>query len=271
MPVPSHFGIAVLTHAGPRPRLISGLIALCLEGNETLRCVATRLALVAVLIAGLLNLSVMAAAGNPLGMVVNAQNAHLGDANAAMGTNLFSGDSLQTDPGGSLRVRVGANQIYLTSASFATLLQDRAATRLKLDRGTLGFSSSTADRLEIQTPIGLIRPANDKAAFAEVTIVGPTKILVAAYRGSIVVSNAGFERTIPEGAAFNVALAQGQDAGAARPDDNDGNDGNYDQHRRAFHDYAPLIFTAVVAGALAGLGYLVWHLADESSPNPPPR
>jgi hypothetical protein len=231
-------------------------------GESYLRAI-TRLALTTILTAGLLNLSVMAAVGNPLGMVVNAENAHLGEANAAMGTNLFGGDSLQTDPGGTLRVRLGASQVYLGSASYATLFDERTVVRLKLDRGTIGFSSSASNRLEIATLVANIRPADGQAAFGEVTILNPTTILVAAYRGSLVVSNAGFERTVKEGDAFNVSLAQTQDD----TDDNGG--GSNRHHRSAVHNSEPIIFTAIVAGALAGLGFLVWHLADESDSAPP--
>jgi hypothetical protein len=122
----------------------------------------------------------MAAAGTPLGMVVNAENAHLSEATAALGTNVFAGDSLQTDPDGTLRVRVGSNQVYLAAASFAMLLQDHDNIRVKLDRGTVGFSSPAASHFEIETPVGIIRGANGKAAFGEVTVIGPGKIMVAA-------------------------------------------------------------------------------------------
>ena len=229
----------------------------------------TRLALVALLSAGLCNLSVMAAAGTPLGMVVNAENAHLSEATATLGTNVFAGDSLQTDPDGTLRVRVGSNQVYLAAASFAMLLQHHDNIRVKLDRGTVGFSSPAASHFEIETPVGIIRGANGKAAFGEVTIVGPGKIMVAAYHGAIVVSNAGFERTIAEGNAYNVSLAQGPEgAGTGNgSDDNSGNTNNVPQ--QAIHNYEPLVFTAIIMGTLAGLGYLVWHYANESDPSPP--
>jgi len=231
--------------------------------------------LVAILAAGLMNLSTLAAGGRPLGMVVTAENAHLAEANATMGTNVFAGDYLETGPGGTLRVKVGPNQLYLAAISSAVLLEEQNKVQVKLTHGTIGFSSPAANHFEIETPVGTVRAADGKSAFGEVTLIGSQQILVAAYHGSIVVSNAGMERTIAEGDAYNVSLAQGpQGAGTGNDDntdnpDNGNNGGNQKRGGYAIHNHAPLIFTAVVAGVLGGLGYAVWHFSTESDYVPP--
>ena len=56
----------------------------------------------------------MVAAEKPLGMVLVAENAHLSGATANIGADVFAGDALQTDPGGSWRLKVGSTQVYLT-------------------------------------------------------------------------------------------------------------------------------------------------------------
>lgn len=228
--------------------------------------------LVAILAAGLVNLSTLAAGGKPLGVVVTSENAHLAEANAAMGTNVFAGDYLETGPGGTLRVKVGSNQLYLASISSAVLLEEQNKIQVKLTHGTISFSSPAESHFEIETPVGTVRGADGKAAFGEVTLISPQKILVAAYHGSIVVSNAGVERTIAEGDAYNVSLAQGpQGAGTGNDDntDNGNNGGNKKGGGYAIHNNAPIIFTAVVAGVLGGLGYAVWHFSTESDYVPP--
>jgi len=225
--------------------------------------------LVALLTAGLLNLSTMAAGGKTLGVVVAAEDAHLGEADAAMGTNVFTGDFLQTDPGGTLRVKVGLNQLYLTSASSAILLEEQNEIRVKLIQGTIGFSSPVANHFEIETPVGTVRAADGKPAFGEVTLIAPGKIMVAAYHGSIVVSNAGVERTIPEGEAYNVALAQdGQSTGTGDDNNTDNGNSNGTGNQQGIHNHGPIIFTAVVSGILAGAGYAVWHVVTESASAP---
>jgi hypothetical protein len=64
-------------------------------------------------------------------------------------------------------------------------------------------------------------------------------------------------------------LAQGPEgAGNGNgSDDNSGNTNNVPQ--KAVRNYEPLVFTAIITGTLAGLGYLVWHFDTESNPNPP--
>jgi len=237
-----------------------------------------RTVLVGLLSAGLLNLSTLAAGGQPLGMVVTAYNAHLGDATAAMGTNLFAGDYLHTEAGGTLRVKIGSNQLSLASSSAAILLQERNQEqnkiRVKLTQGTIQFSSPAANPVEIETPVGTVRAASGKSGFGEVTLISPDKILVAAYRGSLVVSREGLERTIAEGDAYNVSFAQTTEGAGSGNGDNTGNgngnnQGNQQGGGYAVHNNGVLIFTAVALGAMAGLGYAIWHFANESDSAPP--
>ena len=165
--------------------------------------------LVALLSAGLLNISTMAAAGKPLGMVVTCRERPSGYANATMGTNVFAGDYLETDPGGTLRIKIGANQVYLSSASSAILMEDQNKIRRKAHARNDWLFFPGFGHFEIVTPVGTVRGADGKPAFGEVTLISPQKILVAAYHGSVVVSNGTTERTIAEGDAYNVSLAQG--------------------------------------------------------------
>jgi len=80
-----------------------------------------RSVLIGFLAVGLMNLPTIAAASKPLGMVVAADHAHLDNASAATGASVYSDDALVTDEGGSLRLSVGASQIYLLSLSSASL------------------------------------------------------------------------------------------------------------------------------------------------------
>lgn len=224
-----------------------------------------RSALIALLASGMLNLPLLAAA-KPLGMVVTADSAHVGGTTKlAMGTNVFPGDYLDTDPGGTLRVKMGSTQIYLSSASAAVLEQDADTMGAKLTRGTLGFSSAQANEFEVHTPVATVRPAKG-TAFGEVTLVGPHTIMVAAYRGSLLVSSNGMERVIPEGNSFNVSLAADADADPAGAGGGGNNPPQTGVHGVSNH--GQIIFAAVVLGAAAGGAYAAWHYATESNPNP---
>jgi hypothetical protein len=216
--------------------------------------------LIAFLISGLVSLPAMSAGARPLGMVVTASNAHLSGANASIGADVFTGEALQTDPGGNLRLKFGSTQIYLNSGSNAVLGQQADPLRVQLTQGTLGFSSNAGKQFEVETPVGLVRSADGQRAFGEVTIVGPKKILVAAYHGSLVVSGPGVERTIPEGDAFNVSLLPDPQPAAEPP---------AGSPTPAFHPGAgSLVFDLVILGAAAGVGYAIWHYTTESDTTP---
>ncbi len=224
-----------------------------------------RSVLVALLVTALVGFPVIAAGARPLGMVVRAEDAHLSGATASIGADVFAGEALQTNPGGSLRLKFGSTQLYLNSASNAFLGQDANPLRVVLTQGTLGFSSNVGNQFEVETPVGVVRSADGQRAFGEVTIIGPKKILVAAYHGTLVVNGAGVQRTITEGNAFNVTLSpdpdpMGSDPKPAAPP------------KPALHAGAGyLLFDAVVIGTAAGLGYAAWHFATESDPVPNPR
>lgn len=238
-----------------------------------------RMLLTGLLAASLLNVPpAAAAAGKPLGVVVKVENARLAGENAALGTNVFAGDYVETDPGGTLRLKLGANQLYLGSASSAIVLEEQNKVRLKLTHGMLGFLSPGENQLEIETPVGLVRAAKGTGAFGEVTLLGPQQILVAAYHGAIVVSGAGVERTIKEGDAFNVSLLPNADPSApdqgpqgAGTGNNNGNNNGNSNTQKGIQNYGQVIFTAAVLGMAAGGAYAAWDLTTESNPNPPPQ
>lgn len=76
--------------------------------------------LIALVVSSTINASLVAAA-KPLGTVIAAENAHLGDAALTLGTNVFSGDFLQTDFNGAIRLRAGSTQMYLAAGSAAVI------------------------------------------------------------------------------------------------------------------------------------------------------
>lgn len=224
-----------------------------------------RSCLVAILAAGLINVTTMAATESALGLVVASQSAHLDSANAVMGANLFSGDILDTDSGGELRWKIGSSQLYLLSASSATLSQQDQQVRVKLAHGTVGFSSSVAGQLEVETPVGTVRGGDGARAFGQVTIVGPLKILVTVYSGALVVERNGSERTISAGESYNVSYVPrleepAEPAAPSSPLPSNppvpgvtGGSG-----------HGALIFELAVVGGAALAGALIWHYTTES-------
>lgn len=164
-----------------------------------------RSCLVVLLVGGLLNLPLFAANEKPLGMIIHAEQAQLGTARAAVGATVYPGDTLATDAGGTLRLKVGSAQIYLLSASAAKLAENTNFTHAVVNRGTVGFSSSLSDPLELETPLGIVRPASGPA-YGQVTLTGAREMIVSAYHGDLVVDYNGETHTIPEGKSYRVTM-----------------------------------------------------------------
>ncbi len=219
-----------------------------------------RSCLVAFLCFSLLNLPAMAATAKPLGMVVLAENARLDNANAIKGTDLYSGDVLSTDQSGSLRLKVGASQVYLLSLTSAVLAQEGATVRAKLDHGTLGFSTVAADQLSVETPLGIVRSADGQHVLGQVMVLSSKQIEVSAFEGTLVVDSDGQLKTIEQGATYTATLAADSDAagaqgptGAVKPGIN----------------WKRVAVVAFFVGGTATIAAILWVEATESCTVPP--
>jgi len=174
-----------------------------------------RAVVVAILTIGLVNLPLMAAASKPLGMVVAANHAYLDHANAATGASVYSDDALVTEEGGSLRLSVGASQIYLLSLSSASLEPRDDKVQARIDRGTMGFSTDRPSQIQIQTPIGVVRGADANPIFGQVSLLNPSKLRISSYKGTLVVEDVtGGEKIIAPGETYEGTLVSDASGGA---------------------------------------------------------
>src|SRR5580704_3131197 len=130
-----HFAVSSLTMYSAEPTLSAYL------SEDSVRSMA-RSCLVVLLVTGLLDIPAFAAAAEkPLGMVIQAQEAQLDNAKLVVGTSIYGGDTVVTDAGGGVRLKMGDSQLYLLAESAATLSQNAAVVRAVVARGTVGFSS----------------------------------------------------------------------------------------------------------------------------------
>ena len=163
---------------------------------------------IALLTLAVLSLPALAATEKPLGVVLTADHARLDNASATIGADVFSGDALVTDRGGSMRITVGPSQVYLLSASSATLAPDASRVQTKVNIGTVGFSTSSPAQLEIQTPLGTIRGADNRPIFGQVSVVSASQMRVSSYEGTLAVTDAtGAEKLIAAGETWDATLA----------------------------------------------------------------
>jgi hypothetical protein len=159
---------------------------------------------------------------------------------------------------------MGATQLYLLSASSATLAQRSEAVVAVVARGTVGFSSNGTDQFELEVPEGTIRAANGQPAYGQVVIVGPQEIVVSAYHGSLVLDNDGEIHTIPEGKSFRVVMDP-EPATAAPEISASSDNGNTTPTKRRRRRLAFFL----LFGAGAGLAsWAIWDVLSESSSSP---
>jgi hypothetical protein len=207
---------------------------------------------VAFLSVGMISLPAMAAGEKPLGMIVTADHALLDNAKAATGADVYSGDTLITDQGGSLRLKVGTGQIYLLSLSAATLELGENKIQARVDRGTMGFSTSAPAQLQIETPLGVIRSADGKPVFGQVSVISAQQVRISSFEGTLVMERDGQEKMIAQGEVYDATLAADPQGGNPPPSGVGGTGVNW-KH------------VAVVAIPIVGAGLLACGLYPESN------
>jgi hypothetical protein len=215
-----------------------------------------RSGLIVLLATSLLNLPAMAAGTPTIGMIAETQSALLSGATAERGVDVYPGDTLMTEPGGSMRLAAGSSQLYLLSATQATLELDGRAIRAKMDHGAVDFSSAPG-QFEVATPLGVVRGNGDGRTFAQVAILDPTTIRVSAITGNLLVAGAdGVMKNIAAGETFEASFEP-----AGGPDNGPPVQGVGGPRKIRWRR---IIATAIILGGTAITTYLLYDEFTES-------
>jgi hypothetical protein len=218
--------------------------------------------LIGVLAASLLNLPAFAANEKPLGLVTQAQEAQIGTAVMTVGTTVYPGDTVETDTGGTLRMKIGGSQVYLLASSTATLSQKSDMVHALVARGTVGFSSNGTDQVGLEIPEGIVSAANGQPAYGQVTLTGPREVVISAYRGTLVLDNDGELHTIPAGKSYRVSMDL-EPAAATKPAQEAAGVGGKDQDIVA-PKHRHLVFDLIVLGTMAAVSAVVYYEVTQS-------
>jgi hypothetical protein len=179
----------------------------CLAATRPNDCISITKSVLALLVSfSLLTAPVWAAPSSSLGVVVYADRAHVGAAQASVGATIFSGDRLTTEQTGSIQVRAGAARLLLASGSMATISEDAATPAATLTLGTATFSTANSNAFALHVGSAVIRANSNRPTIGRVTLLTPKELIVRSTRGSLTIAVDDDVREIPEGAAYRVVL-----------------------------------------------------------------
>jgi hypothetical protein len=142
----------------------------------------------------------------PAGVILQANHAMLGADVAADGTSIFDGDRLATDGTGSLRLRFGASQAYLTPQSVAVIHQSAQGFGADLNAGSIIVSSALGDSFHVLADTAVITPANGQPTVGQVTRISANELILSSRKGVLDVAVEGQEKVVPEGSSYRMII-----------------------------------------------------------------
>ena len=218
-----------------------------------LRLRALHAAAVALTVASLPLWAAPTSTTTPLGTVITADRASVGDAGADVGTTVYGGDRLSTDVQGNIQIRAGAARLLLSSSSAAIVNDSEGAPSAKLVRGTATFSTGNAQAFTLYASKAVIRAQTDSPTIGQVTYVNDKELMVTARRGALTVSVENDVQVIEEGKSYRVLLdadaAQGPAGAGGTQGPTRGGGGPLKAGRSHF-----LIVAIAITGAATGFG-----------------
>jgi hypothetical protein len=140
------------------------------------------------------------------GVVVYSQGGTVAEVGGAVGSTVFVGDRLGTQPAGSLQVRAGAARLQLSGSSVAIWGVDAGWPAAALTRGTATFSTANSKAFALHAGPAVFRPRGDEPTVGSVTFLNPKELEVRCSRGALTIAVEDDVRVIPEGSAYHVVL-----------------------------------------------------------------
>jgi hypothetical protein len=175
---------------------------------EVFVCKLFRTGLALALSVALIGIPAMASpaspASTPLGVVLQAERAHVGIDITADGATIYEGDRLETQDGGTLRARLNGSQMYLRPSTATEVHNLPNGFSASLMRGTVVASSPEGQTFRLLANGATIRPAGTQAAAVQVTWVNATQLLLTSNRGEIEISMGDEVKTIEAGNSYRM-------------------------------------------------------------------
>jgi hypothetical protein len=159
----------------------------------------------------------------PLGVVLQANLAHIRQSSLSEGASIFSGEEITTDVSGSADIRVANSRYSLASSSHGQFFPAHGAKGAvaELTSGTLTFRRDSGDAMEVVASDVRIVPQGDGPVTGQVTIFSPCKINVTAISGDLQVTAGSETHVVSEKDSYEVLPQQSVVSAASimSPDD----------------------------------------------------
>jgi hypothetical protein len=193
-------------------------------------------------------------ASAPLGVVLQADRAHVGADITFGGMTIYEGDRLETLDDGTLRARLGGSQLYLRPSTSAEVHGLSNGFSASLMHGTVVVSSPEGQTFQLLANGATIRPVGTQATVVQVSWINANELLLTSKGGAIEVSMEGEVKTIEPGNSYRMAI-QPEDSGpqgkGGHPPEETG-PAPAGRRRR-------VVFFIIVGGVAAATGVGVWR------------
>ena len=183
----------------------------------------------------------------PLGIVMAAENAHEGVDATFSGATIYDGDRLVTRDDGTMRIRLGAGQIFLHQSTSTQVHAIANGFSADLDAGTVSISSPEGQTFQLFADGATIRPASSQPTLAKITKISPTELVLTSTRGPLEITMGDEVKTVEAGSSYKMEVES--EEAASDP-----------QQRQAPHPTARNRFYLVAITAVAVVtGIVIWR------------
>jgi hypothetical protein len=148
----------------------------------------------------------------PLGVVLSAENAHVGAGVTTSGATIYDGDRLETPEGATLRVKLGSGQLVLRQSSAADVHALANGFSANLNNGSVVVSSAEGQTFQVLADGATIRPANSQPTSGQITMLSSTELILTSNRGTLQVSMGDDVKTVDAGSSYRLEV-QPEDPG----------------------------------------------------------
>ena len=146
----------------------------------------------------------------PLGVVLQANLAHVRQSALTEGASIFAGEEISTDVSGSADIRIANSRYGLAANSQAHFYSASGGkgSVAELGVGTLTFRRDNSDSVEVVASDVRVEPQGDAPATGQITIFSPCKISVTAITGDLRVIAGAETHNVAEKESFEVLPQQ---------------------------------------------------------------